>query len=118
LNPFESARKKYRPKPLKTLLIAEAPPSLESERFFYFEQVASHDALFLEMMKVLYGCEDTQGIRKRKQEFLERFKNDGFYLIDAEEAPLPQDAAISDKKTAIRNSLKECTGFELAASQS
>ena len=107
---FESARRKYKPKAIRFLLIAEAPPKIESKRFFYFEDVKSEDNLFLETMKVL--CPDdsdikngnTKSVRRRKREFLERFKNDGFYLIDASDEPM-EDNAYSAKKKQVRKSL-------------
>jgi len=42
-----------RPDSVTYLLIAEAPPSVESGRFFYFERVPTGDSLFLEVMKVM-----------------------------------------------------------------
>jgi hypothetical protein len=63
------------------------------------------------MMKVLYRREFASAAegRKRKKEFLERFRGEGFYLIDACEAPLPKRAAQSVKKCAIRDSLPVLT---------
>ncbi len=86
-----SARQKYRPATIKYLLIAESPPSEESGRFFYFEKVAEGDSLFWQTMKALYPQDcppDLSPPRHRKREFLERFKGDGFYLLDAVEEPL------------------------------
>lgn len=104
---FESARRHFRPDHIKTLFIAEAPPSRASQRFFYFVDVTRGDTLFLEMMKVLYPGEfvSAQDARQRKAEFLRRFKNDGFYLIDACRVPLRNGATFSDKKYAVRDNL-------------
>lgn len=97
---YEFARLKYKPDRIKFLLIAEAPPKADTGRFFYFENVAKGDSLFLETMKVLYPAEysDTKTVRSRKKEFLARFKNDGFYLIDASEEPM--QSACSTRKEA------------------
>jgi hypothetical protein len=116
---FAGASRQYRPTSLRLLFIAEAPPPLESGRFFYFPAVTSRDTLFLEMMKVLYPADisfvehddyrastfDAKSLRKRKREFLERFKQDGFYLIDASEQPMPKDANTTLKKQIIRRAL-------------
>jgi hypothetical protein len=104
---FESARRRFRPDHIKTLFIAEAPPSRASRRFFYFVDVPRGDTLFLEMMKVLYPGEfvSAQDARQRKGEFLSRFKNDGFYMIDACRVPLRKGASFSDKKHSVRNNL-------------
>jgi hypothetical protein len=87
---LEAARQKYMPKPVKYLLIAEAPPKCGSGRFFYFEDVKQHDSLFLETMKVLYtaDCLSAKEVRRRKPELLARLKNDGIYLVDASDSPM------------------------------
>jgi hypothetical protein len=103
---FESARQKYKPDRIKFLLIAEAPPKAGSGRFFYFENVKKGDSLFLETMKVLYPdeCSDVRNVRRRKREFLERFRNDGFCLIDAADTPM-EDTRPAKKKKQIEKSL-------------
>jgi hypothetical protein len=102
---FENARLKYKPEVIKFLLIAEAPPKIGSNRFFYFEDVNEKDTLFIETMKVIYPDEDfsnTKNIRSRKKEFLEKFKYDGFYLIDASDKPIESKGY---KKKQIKESL-------------
>src|SRR5271168_4499656 len=129
---FEKASRKYRPARIKVLFIAEAPPAYRFERFFYFEQVSEADTLFLEMTKALYPVDtgfvpsrksefQAKIVRQRKAEFLERFKRDGFYLIDASEDPMPEDADTTAKKNIIRDALpglrkkvgKLCRGGEV-----
>lgn len=104
---FDVARTQFRPDHIKTLFIAEAPPSKKSHRFFYFVGVTSGDTLFLETMKVLYPEEfcSAQHTRQHKREFLSRFRNDGFYLIDACRSPIPKGASFSEKKRTIRHNL-------------
>src|SRR5260370_12368100 len=106
-DPFESARRRFRPDHIKILFVAEAPPPSASQRFFYFLHVQRGDTLFLEMMKVLYPAEfvSAQAARQRKEEFLRRFKRDGFYLIDACRVPLRKGALPSEKKRALRDNL-------------
>ena len=89
-NMFEEARKKYRPKSVKYLLIAEAPPQEKSRRFFYYENVKDQDSLFLETMKVLYPTKytDAKTVRANKIIFLRQFMADGFYLLDAASSPI------------------------------
>lgn len=86
---YESARRKYRPSRIRYLLIAESPP-VDPRRFFYFEEVRTQDALFLETMKVLYPSDfkTAAETRRRRPEFLRRFMDDGFYLIDVVDMPL------------------------------
>ena len=115
---FAKASRKYLPAPVKVLFIAEAPPAYRFERFFYFEQVSEADTLFLEMMKVLYPIDtgfvpsrksefQAKIVRQRKVAFLEKFRQDGFYLIDASDEPMPEDADTTTKKKIIRGSLSE-----------
>ncbi len=105
----ESKRLEYKPEKIKVLFIAEAPPKAK-DRFFYFEDVREKDSLFLEMMKVIYPDDkdikerNIKNIRKRKREFLERFKNDRYYLTDASERPM-EDNRKSTKRRQLRNSL-------------
>ena len=103
---FEFARQKYKPKVIKFLLITEAPPKVESKQFFYFEDVQNGDSLFLETMKVLYpdDCLVTKNVRRQKRKFLERFKNDGFYLIDTTDIPI-EDSRPAKKREQIKKSL-------------
>ncbi len=104
---FENARQKYKPKVIKYLFVAETPPKSDSERFFYFEKVDKQDSLFLETMKILYPNEtkfaETKTIRKRKKEFLEKFRDDGFYLIDSLNKPFEEKFNTRQKVMLIKN---------------
>lgn len=115
---FKRAMDRYRPDPLRLLFIAEAPPAYKANRLFYFHEVQTGDALFLEMMKVIYGdaIGFTEGgvftgpmsakdVRKCKSQFLRRFMADGLFLIDASERPMPDGATASAKLVLLRRSL-------------
>lgn len=107
MNQFEKARLKYKPKQIKYLLIAETPPKSDSDRFFYFENVDRQDSLFLETMKLLYPDQaeniNTKTIRENKKYFLEKFKNDGFYLIDSLDTPFDKKYTSTQKVKLIKN---------------
>lgn len=111
MNRFEQVRLQYKPKRIKYLLVAETPPKSDSKRFFYFEKVDKQDSLFLETMKLLYpeitGHFDTKTIRRKKKEFLERFKCDGFYLIDSLDSPFDRRYSSSQKVKLIKAGQKE-----------
>lgn len=118
---FAEASRKYRPTSIRLLFIAEAPPALKLGRFFYFASLTNGDTLFLEMMKVLYPIDigfvehgddrkpdfDAKCVRQCKEELLKKFKRDGFYLIDASERPMPENADLTTKKRMIRDALPE-----------
>jgi hypothetical protein len=114
--PFAAASRKYRPTKLKLLFIAEAPPAYRFHRFFYFTGLKNGDTLFLEMMKVLYpevvGFREEKSplfaakpVRLMKEALLDRFFQDGFYLIDALEEPMPDGADSAVKTRLMREAL-------------
>ena len=80
---------KYVPMNTNLLFIAEAPPSA-LERYFYFEDVQTGDSLWIELMKALYSSEFgvTTKNRSKKKDWLTKFKNDGYRLIDALKEPV------------------------------
>lgn len=83
---YSEARNKYKPRDIRVLLVAEAPPCA-LDRFFYFEDVKKQDSLFLEIMAILYPEMKQRYLAKgretvRKQEMLAQFQADGYYLID------------------------------------
>ncbi|MBH50326.1 MAG: hypothetical protein CMG69_06230 [Candidatus Marinimicrobia bacterium] len=107
MNKFDLARLKYKPKIIEYLLVAETPPKLNSNRYFYFENVYKQDSLFLETMKFLYP-NDTQNfntkiIRSMKNTFLGKFKQDGFYLIDSLEKPFERKYSTTQKVRLLIN---------------
>ena len=73
--------------------------------------------MFLEMMKVLYpeqvGFSDetfkrgasAKQIRARKGELLSKFREDGYFLIDAYAEPMPDNASLSTKASLMRDTL-------------
>ena len=86
----KEARERYKPDPVRCLVIAEAPPS--EDRYFYFEDVPSADWLFLGVMKALFPLEfagyTPDRSPKRKRTLLRRFQAGGYWLLDAIEDPL------------------------------
>jgi hypothetical protein len=117
LERFEEAARRYRPKPLRLLFIAEAPPAFKVNRLFYFTGLKDGDTLFLEMMKVLYPAEvgyqegsfrpsySVKEMRLRKDELLRKFRSDGYQLIDAYEQPMPDGANAATKTILMRSTL-------------
>ena len=80
---YESAAAKYRPRKTRVLFVAEAPPS-SIDRYFYFEDVKRQDALWVELMKAVFGTENwttTKHERKRKRDWLLKFQENGYSLL-------------------------------------
>ena len=88
---YAKARNRFKPREIKMLFIVEGPPD-NLDRYFYFEDVKQHDSLFLEIMGVLYPEQKKQYLASRrdtflKEELLETFKEDGYWLLDLSEIP-------------------------------
>jgi dihydroxy-acid dehydratase len=91
-DPYATAAKKYEPKGVTTILfVAESPPR-SIDRYFYFEDVKRDDWLWIALMKGLYPPEwerePTKTQRLRKKEWLVKFQESGFRLIDAVKEPI------------------------------
>lgn len=92
---------------VEILFIAEAPPA-DPRRFFYYDHVGTADWLYLGLMRVLFAdaCElDAALLRRHKPDYLARFRDAGFYLIDASNAPMPKGATAADKRNHLQASL-------------
>lgn len=70
------AARKYQPKRIRLLLVAEAPPS--DDRYFYFEDVKTADVLFEEVCGVLFEAKP----RRDKVPYLKELRRRGGFLID------------------------------------
>ena len=72
------AAEKYQPDPIRLLLIAEAPPSC-LQRYFYFDGVPAHDALFRYVVREVLGVEPSRTAKKTQ---LGQLRDAGVWLID------------------------------------
>jgi len=86
---YQRLREKYKPG-IKYLLIAESPPvSKDKEiRFFYNPDQEKRDFLFKSIMEVVFPDFKTSYKKGDKHKYLQRFKEAGFYLIDAVNTPI------------------------------
>lgn len=85
---YEDLREQYRPFRLKVLLIAESPPDpgAGERRFFYLPRLTI-DNLYRGVAEALYGERSDIDVSD-KAGVLERFRADGFWLIDAVDEPI------------------------------
>jgi len=100
-NKIEEAQEKYKPKKIKYLLIAEAPPE-NLDRFFYYSDVRKADCLFLGIMEALYPSEKQHLLQRNpdlKEKLLLKFMGEGFYLIDLFDFPRSFYSKISSEIT-------------------
>lgn len=90
MSEYDELRKKYQPSSIKLLFIAESPPpkaEVSSSRHFYrSDRSRKEDRLFTNTIKALYpeASELTETeIQPDKEQWLQRFKSDGYYMIEA-----------------------------------
>lgn len=103
----KNAQDKYRPENVEVLIIAEAPPA--DERYFYYEDVSSHDHLFINTIRAIYSEYEkvrTNEIREQKTMLLKRFKQDKFFVIDAVEQRIPSKTKELTRINLIRDNEK------------
>jgi hypothetical protein len=98
---FSRARRKYRPRRVKLLLIAESPPT--SGGFFYFATTIGKDHLFRETMKALEFWPNHQPMHRGvdKRSMLRRFRTMGFYLLDTCVSPVDKMRPVDRRKTVL-----------------
>jgi hypothetical protein len=107
---YASARNKYKPRNIRILLLAEGPPD-SLDRHFYFEDVKRQDSLFLEIMGILYPEQKKQYLAtgretELKQELLEMFRDDGYFLLDLSELPCSLlEGTLEDEVAALPDRL-------------
>ncbi|HJQ90712.1 MAG TPA: hypothetical protein VJ950_03330 [Acidimicrobiia bacterium] len=100
------AAESFRPAHVDCLLVAEAPPANET-RYFYFETVDTQDSLYLEVSKALFYSLDTERLRANKARYLSRLRDQGMWLVDLAEEPVPDPGAKPDYLNTWVDSLLE-----------
>ena len=86
---YAAFAKPYIPANTKVLFIAESPPK-STDLYFYRPDVYAHDHLWIALVQAVYGdCfKEIRDERRHKNEWLTKFKNDGYRLIDALKNPI------------------------------
>lgn len=77
-----AAAARWRPDVVDLLLVAEAPPSA-LDRYFYFEDVRTHDSLFRHVVEGVLGEKPSRD----KPPYLDALRDRGIFLIDLCEDP-------------------------------
>lgn len=90
MNSYDDVRRLYRPKHIKMLLIAESPPPppdvQSSRQFYYTDRIRKDDRLFINTIRALYpeALDISEAeIEAKKETWLHRFQQDGWYMIEA-----------------------------------
>ncbi|HYH75191.1 MAG TPA: hypothetical protein VD735_04495 [Candidatus Saccharimonadales bacterium] len=107
MNTYDAVREHYKPERITFLLIAESPPpapAIQSSRqFYYTDRVRTDDRLFTNTIRALYpeAAETPEAdIQADKQQWLRRFQQDGWYMIEA--LPESQKHAVTKKQRQER----------------
>ncbi|MBX3381328.1 MAG: hypothetical protein KF805_14630 [Phycisphaeraceae bacterium] len=75
------AAAEYRPRKVRLLLVAEAPPC-DTSRYFYFSDVPNHDWLYVYVCRGFFGGVEIADLRARKGEYLGALRDNGVWMID------------------------------------
>ena len=86
----QRAAQRWRPEHIDLLLVAEAPPSA-LDRYFYFDDVPTHDSLFRHVVEAVLGEKPTRD----KAPYLDALRERGVFLVDLSVDPF------DDRKEAI-----------------
>jgi hypothetical protein len=92
-----AAAARYRPDKIALLLVAEAPPA-DLERYFYFEDVREHDALFRYVTKGILGHEVA---RSEKAQALSDLRDRGVFLVDLHSDPVTRRSRTAEESAVL-----------------
>lgn len=109
---YDEIRQQYRPQHIKMLLIAESPPpaaDVQSSREFYrTDRIRKDDRLFTNTIKALYPeavNKSEPELEQEKQQWLERFAADGWYMTEALEISQEHEVTKAGRQEKIRVAL-------------
>lgn len=100
---YEKEAMKFKPDKIKYLFIAEAPPDADANkgevfRYFYFVNVALYDYLLQNIVETLFSEKYNRSDKKR---WLNKLKENRFFLIDAVEKPIKKGTSDSMRAKLI-----------------
>ena len=105
INYFKETSHLYLPKKITYLLIAEAPPNNKKNFFYHTGKEKGNYMFYQNIILAIYGV-DYIGEYELKKTLLEKFKSDGYFLIDSIEYPFEKDTSDSNKKRIILDEFK------------
>jgi hypothetical protein len=114
MSEYDTIREQYRPKHIKFLLVAESqPPKPEvggSRHFYRTDKVRPDDRLYINTVRALYP--ETMDIKQEeleasKKAWLERFMQDGWYMIESLETSLEHEVTKKQRQELIKAHLPQ-----------
>ena len=103
LDIYKSSAEKYIPGKIKVLFIAESPPAPDKngrKSYIYFD-TAKQEILLTTLTTAIFGNGNCFTKDDIKSEFLNRLKDEGYFLIDAVEYPINMMKNGNSNKEAI-----------------
>ncbi|HTE57561.1 MAG TPA: hypothetical protein VK694_02370 [Verrucomicrobiae bacterium] len=114
MSEYDKLRRSYLPSRVKVLLIAESPPpaahTASSRHFYRTDQVRRDDRVFVNTIKALYPetADMTESqIEPAKEQWLRRFQDNGWYMIEALEESQPHEVTKQQRQDKIAQALPE-----------
>ncbi len=114
MSSYDDERKKYKPEHIKFLMIAESPPPAaevqSSRQFYYTDRERKDDRLFTNTIRALYpeAIERPESeLEQDKIGWLNRFKADGWYMIEALENSQEHEVTKHQRQERIRAALPQ-----------
>jgi hypothetical protein len=98
-------RKRYKPKTVKVLFVAESPPVSDDDkvRFFYNPRQERWDYMYRAVMEAVFP--DFQYFPDEKDKWLRKFQKHGYYMIDATDMPVNRISA-AKRHQILKDSVK------------
>lgn len=99
-------RERYKPKKIKVLFVAESPPESSDKevRFFYNPVQERWDHMYRSVMKAVFR--DFEYRRGEKDAWLSKFRESGYYLIDATDSPVNRLSS-KERRRVLNAAVKE-----------
>lgn len=114
MDSYEKTRVLYKPVNIKVLFIGESPPpaaDVQSSRQFYmYDRIRHDDRLFTNTMKAVFteaADLSEADLETNKQQWLERFKQRGYYMIEALQQSEAHEVTKKERQEKINQSLPD-----------
>jgi hypothetical protein len=112
MDEYNKIRRHYQPRHIKGLLIAESPPPPPdvggSRHFYRTDKVRVDDRLFANTIRALYPetlDEPEAALEQAKEQWLQKFAADGWYMIEALETSLRHSVTKPRRQELIKEHL-------------
>lgn len=108
---YSQLRKQWKPERVKLLMIAESAPAdggnASNRNFFYRSDRLGPDNLFRGVIAAMYGTSNQVLKQSGKRPWLERLRNDGFFLIDLASYPV-NSLGSAERRQVLKGAVADC----------